>query len=44
MSDALVCMPNGAVNGVTMKVDLKDSSYYVVFTPFDGEVEITEKK
>ena len=43
MSDALVCMPNGAVNGVTVKIDFKTVSYYIVFTPFDGEVEITKK-
>ena len=39
MSDALVCMPNGAVNGMTMRVDYGNSSFYVVFTPFDGDVE-----
>ena len=44
MSDTLVCMPNGAVNGATMRVDFKSSLFYVVFTPFDGETFITEGK
>ncbi len=44
MSDALVCMPNGAVNGVTMRIDFKASSFYVDFSPFDGEVTVTEGK